>query len=175
MLYMPEKIEGGLEPDEIEALAEEQIERLYEAKLAGDKGVNYAMLRKLKPISGKGSIATLQIANRNAGDYFKSLDRIAGFRDWKAVEGGQIQVRESSNDSDDHGYVVVRPENDPVHETLIRVYGGFPNSVVIMPRRDEPLPHHGQQKDEILKQMELVSVERVDDYKVWLERMRKAE
>lgn len=41
--------------------------------------------------------------------------------------------------------------------------------------RNNPLPHHGQQKDEILEQMELVGIERLEDYNVWLERMRKAE
>lgn len=76
------------------------------------------------------------------------------------------------------GYAVVRPVEDNVHEIVIRVWDGFPNSAIILPRNDQPLPHHGRQKEEILEQMRLISGKELDAYNVynvWLERLRKAE
>lgn len=145
-------------------------------RLTKDKQANYAMLRKLRPVTDSHSLAVMEMMapNGNVSNFFESLKRIAQLKEWK-VEGGQVQARESSNKEDAHGYVVVRPENDSTHEIIIRVWGGWANSTVIMPRSDKPLPHHGRQKDEILEQMELVSGKRLDDYHVWLERMRKAE
>ena len=177
---MAEKLSIGdspeeLEPDEIEELEDEQADKRYMELLAKDKHRNYAMLRKLRPVTDGNSLAVMELTAPYAEDYFESLKRIARFREWTDVEDGQLQVRESSDIEDTHGYVVVRPKNDSTHEIIIRVWDGFSNSAIIMPRSDQPLPHHGRKKDEILEQMKLVSGKELDDYSVWLERLRKAE
>src|SRR3990167_9303809 len=125
----------SLEQDEIEELDEEQKDQLYMARLTKDTQTNYSMLRKLGPVTRSNSIAVmgLMAPHGNVDNFFKTLEGIARFREWTVVEGGQIQVRESSDKEDTHGYVVVRPENDPTHEIVIRVWNGRTNSAVIMP------------------------------------------
>lgn len=168
---------GPLEPDEIEALAEELAEEREMERLTKDKRANYAMLRKLQFITkGSNSIAVMELTAPNGrGDFFKALERIAQFHEWKVVEGGEIRVKESADKEDSHGYVVVRPKDDEKHDLYLRVWDGWINSVIIMPRRDEPLPRQGREKAEIMEQMELVRPERLDDYVIWLMRMRKVE
>ena len=162
--------------DEIESLEEQgelEDERLME-QLAKDKQRNYSMIKKLRPVTEVDSIALKALISPYTDDYFKSLRELAEFKEWKIVEGGEIQVRESSDNEDMHGYVVIRPEIDPANEIIIRVWNGFPNSAIVLPRSDKPLPHHGRQKDEILEQMRLVSGKELDAYDVWLEQLRKA-
>lgn len=176
---MSERPSGGvisdeLEPDEIEELEEERADERYMEQLTKDKQKNYAMLRKLKPVADNRSLAVMELADPDDKDYFESLKRLAKFKDWKVVEGGIIQVRESEDGEDSHGYVVIRPEDDKTHEIVIRVWDGFSNSAIILPRSDQPLPHHGKQKEEILERMRLVSGKELDAYNVWLERLRKA-
>lgn len=72
-----------------------------------------------------------------------------------------------------YGYAVVRPQNDKWHDIFLRVWLGRINSVVILPRSDNALPRQGQVKSEILEQMELVPGDKINDYNVWLERMKK--
>lgn len=164
-----------LEPDEIEERkADQEDERLME-ELTKDKQKNYAMLRKLKPVADDKSVAVGELVGPYDDKYFESRMRIAEFKKWKDIEGGEIQVRESSDEDDLHGYMVIRPVEDNTHEIVIRVWNGFSNSAIILPRSDQPLPRHGKQKDEILEQMRLVSGKELDAYNVWLERLRKTE
>ena len=74
---------GELEPDEIEALEEEETDELYMAKLTKDKQANYAMLRKLRPVTDSNSIAVMELMapNGNASDFFETLKRIARFQE----------------------------------------------------------------------------------------------
>jgi hypothetical protein len=167
----PEK----LEPDEIEELEEERADERYMAKLTKDKHANYAMLRKLRPVTDDRSLAVMELTAPYTDNFFETLKRLARFKEWKNIEGGEIQIRESVDVEDTHGYVVIRPEDDKTHEIVIRVWNGFSNSAIILPRSDKPLPHHGRQKDEILEQMRLVSGKELDAYDVWLEQLRKAE
>lgn len=163
-----------LEPDEMEELEELRADERYMEELTKDKQKNYAMLRKLRPVADHRSLAVMELANPDDKHYFESLKMLAQFKDWKVVEGGEIQVRESEDVEDSHGYIVVRPKDDEVHEIVIRVWNGFSNSAIILPRSDQPLPHHGKQKEEILEQMRLISGKELDAYNVWLERLRKA-
>lgn len=117
----------------------------------------------------------MELADPDDENYFENLKRLAKFKDWKVVEGGEIQVRESEGVEDSHGYIVIRPEDDKTHEIVIRVWDGFSNSAIILPRSDQPPPHHGKQKNEILEQMKLVSGKELDAYNIWLERLREVE
>ena len=94
-----------LEPDEIEELEEERADERYMEQLTKDKKLNYSMLRKLKPVTDARSIAVMELVDPNPADrdYFESLKRLAQFKDWKVVEGGEIQIRESENVDDSHG------------------------------------------------------------------------
>lgn len=165
---------GELEPDEIEELEEEHEDERYMERLTKDKQKNYAMLRKLRPVANDQSLAVMELTAPYDPKYFESSKWIAQFNEWKDVEGGKIQVRESEDVEDTHGYVVIRPEDDKTHEIIIRVWNGFSNSAIILPRSDQPLPHHGKQKNEILEQMKLVSGKELGAYDVWLEKLRKA-
>lgn len=171
---MQENLDGGLDPDEVEELKERQAEGRELERLTKDKQANYAMLRKLRPVAGDQSLAVMQLTAPYDENYFQSLKKLAQFKDWRVVEGGEIQVRESEDVEDTHGYVVIRPGDDKTHEIVIRVWDGLSNSAIILPRSDKPLPHHGRQKDEIVEQMRLVSGKELDNYDVWLGRMRKA-
>lgn len=175
---MAEKPSAGVEldkldPDEIEELEQDQEDERLMEELTKDKQKNYAMLRKLKPVADDKSVAVIELTAPYDDKYFETIKRIAEFKEWKDVEDGKIQVRESSDNDDLHGYLVIRPKDDEKHEIVIRVWNGFSNSAIILPRSDQPLPHHGKQKDEILEQMKLVSGKELDTYNVWLERLRK--
>lgn len=165
----------NLEPDEREELEQDKEDERLMEELTKDKQKNYAMLRKLKPVADDKSVAVGELVGPYDDKYFESRMRIAEFKKWKDVEDGKIQVRESSDNDDLHGYLVIRPKDDEKHEIVIRVWNGFSNSAIILPRSDQPLPHHGKQKDEILEQMRLVSGKELDAYSVWLERLRKTE
>lgn len=164
---------GSLEPDEIEERAEELAEEREMARLRTNKKFNYAMLRSLRPIANSQGLGAINLMGLFG--YFDYQEKIIKFQNWQKVKEGKIQVRESTGRADLHGYVVVRPDDDQEHDIYIRVWQDLPNSVIIMPRRDEPLPRQGREKTEILEKMELVNTKRLDDYVVWIERMKKTE
>ena len=160
--------------DEELAELEEQMEDDAEmAKLTQDKAANYSMLRKLKPVTNSNSYAVMGLTSRYSEDYFGSLKKLLRFKEWTDVEDGKIQIRESSDPDDMHGYVVVRPTTDLTHEIIIRIFDEFPNSAIIIPRSDEPLPRQGKAKNEIMEKMVLVSGKELDNYTIWLDRLRK--
>lgn len=158
--------------EEIESIAEEQEEVRYLKKLTENKLENYTMLRKLKPIASAKSYCAMNFMELY--DFSEYYEKMPKFQQWQGVEGGEIQVREdpNPNSEDMHGYAVVRPDNDPEHDIYLRVWSGSLNSVVIMPRSDNPLPHHGKLKEQILEQMKLIESKELDNYTIWLKRMK---
>lgn len=168
-------LKTGLEPDEIEALEDGRAEGAEMERLQKDKGANYSMLRALKPIANSDGIGVGMFMElyESLSDFHK---KIVLFKEWRAVEGGEIQVRVNPNgSSDDHGYAVVRPQEDKEHDLYLRVWTGLINSVVILPRSNDPLPRQGKLKDSIIEQMRLVPRNKLDGYAVWLKRMKKVE
>lgn len=61
------------------------------------------MLRILRPVANDRSIAVKELTVPYDEHYFESRKRIAQFNEWKDVEGGKIQVRESSDEDDLQG------------------------------------------------------------------------
>ncbi len=168
---MPNDIET--EPDlveEREADKEDREEEQELKRLRENKSVNYAMIRNLRPITGpKPTVFQF------SGIFWFLDKKIMKFREWHEVEEGKIQIRESIHPkSDPQGYVVVRPNNEPEREIILRMWGGWINSAVILPRSDDPLPRQGPQKEKILRQMELVDSNSLPNYQIWLDRMKKA-
>ena len=168
--------EDILERDELLALEDEASEKKEQAALLNNKQKNYAMLRNLHLLpnaDGLGAHQFMELFFDGPDGFEKFKGRIMQFQHWKLVEGGQVQIRESSDRNDDHGYAVVRSDDDLVHDLFLRVWYGSINSAVILPRRDTPLPRQGKEKVEILRKMELPPVEQINGYKVWLQRMKK--
>ena len=165
--------EGELEPDEIEALEEERADALEMKRLTKDKKANYGMLRKLKPIASPNTVGAKNFMDLYS--YFEYFEKIMRFQEWRPVEDGEIQVRVNPSDlaTDDHGYAVVRPLDDPEHDLFLRVWLGNINSVIIMPRSNDPLPRQGPLKNRTLEQMKLIGGKNTKEYAIWLERMKK--
>lgn len=163
---------GELEKDEREELEEQAAEAREQEQLTKNKKKNYAMLRALVPI------AKVSVGAHAFSDLWEFLDfykKIMLFRQWQAVEGGVIQVRENPGKADGHGYAVIRPYDDPQHDIYLRVWNGFINTVIIMPRMDGPLPRQGPERDLIMSQMQLLSGVDISKYMIWLKRMKKVE
>ena len=158
------------EPDEIEALREEQEEEREKERLTKDKRVNYAMLRNLEPIDNPKNFGAMNFME--LWSFSEYHQRIMQFQQWQPVEGGEIQVRVDPRKTDFHGYAVVRPQDDPEHEIILRIWLGEVNSGIIMPRNDAPLPRQGHLKDKIMEQMQLIGGDGIKNYYFWIERMK---